>query len=244
MKRMLAVLTALALCAAAVGLFVFRPQAGAAPHSEEPTPSAARLLSVGPRLTSNQTAQPLAVYGERLEPGMRLALGPPLSRELPLKVVDERHAYTRLPADVTLPVDLPQASVTVKLVVPQGPAPEGEGRLDVVNDAAFPDLFAMALAPDGSTAFVASPPTDTVFAVEVGTGKVTALAVGDGPSALATYKDAGGRPWLAVAHRFSPELRLFALDAPGSEPRVLPAPVGAMGLAVDARGEVAFVAEQ
>jgi DNA-binding beta-propeller fold protein YncE len=244
MKRNLAVFTALALCAVAVGFAALRSREAEVPRAVEPARPAARLLAVGPRLTSNQTAQPLAVYGERLEPGMRLALGAPLSRELPLKVVDERHAYARLPADLTLPVELPQASVTARLVVAQGAAPEGEVRLDVVNDAAFPDLFAMALAPDGSTVFVASPPTDTVFAVEVGTGKVTALAAGDGPSALATYKDAGGRPWLAVAHRFSPELRLFALDAAGGAPRVLPAPVGAMGLAVDARGEVAFIAEQ
>jgi hypothetical protein len=244
MNRTLAVLAALALCAAAVAFLALRPREAVAPRPVEPSRPAARLLSVGPRLTSNQTAQPLAVYGEGLEPGMRLVLGPPLSRELALKVVDARHAYTRLPAEVALPAELPQASVTARLVAAQGPTPEGAVRLDVVNDAAFPDLFAMALAPDGSTVFVASPPTDTVFALEVASGKVTALAAADGPSALATYKDAAGRPWLAIAHRFSPELRLYALDTPGGLPRALPAPVGAMGLVVDARGEVAFIAEQ
>lgn len=244
MKRNLAVLVALALGASAVAVVALRPREAQAPRAVEPAQPGARLLSVGPRLTSNQTSQPLAVYGERLEPGMRLVLGPPLSLELPLKVVDAGHAYTRLPAGLELPVELPQASVTARLVAPRGPTPQGEVRLDVVNDAAFADLFAMALSPDGRTVFVASPPTDTVFAVEVGTGQVTPLAAGDGPSALATYNDAGGRPWLAVAHRFSPELRLYALDTPGGAPRVLPAPAGAMGLAVDVRGEVAFVAEQ
>ncbi len=245
MKRTFAVVAALALCLGVVAVFVSRAREQPAPRPAEPARPAARLQAVGPRLTSNQTSQPLAVYGEGLEQGMRLALGPPVSRELPLKVVDARHAYTRLPADVVLPPELPQASVTVRLVAPSGSAsPEGEARLDVVNDKAFPDLFALALSPDGRTAFIASPPTDTVFAVEVGSGQVTALATADGPSALATYKDAAGRPWLAVAHRFSPELRLYALDTPGSAPRVLPAPAGAMGLAVDARGEVAFVAEQ
>ncbi|MFL5343784.1 MAG: MtsA protein [Hyalangium sp.] len=245
MKRTFAVVAALALCLGAVAIFVSRAREPSAPHPGEPARPAARLQAVGPHLTSNQTSQPLAVYGEGLEPGMRLTLGPPVSRELPLKVVDARHAYTRLPADVVLPPELPQASARVRLVAPPGSAaPEGEVRLDVVNDAAFPDLFALALSPDGRTAFIASPPTDTVFALEVGSGKVTALAAADGPSALATYKDAAGRPWLAVAHRFSPELRLYALDTPGSAPRVLPAPAGAMGLAVDARGEVAFVAEQ
>jgi DNA-binding beta-propeller fold protein YncE len=245
MKHTLAIVASLVLCAGGVALFVSRSREQPPARPEEPTRPAARLVAVGPRQTSNQTSQPLAVYGEGLEPGMRLALGPPVSRELPLKVVDARHAYTRLPADVVLPPELPQASVKARLVAAgAGPAPEGEARLDVVNDTGFPDLFALALAPGGDMAFVASPPTDTVFALELATGKVTALATADGPSALATYKDAGGRPWLAVAHRFSPELRLYALDTPGSAPRVLPAQVGAMGLAVDVRGEVAFIAEQ
>lgn len=245
MKHSFAMLAVLALCVGGVALFVLRSEKPLAPPPPEPARPAARLLAVGPRQTSNQTSEPLAVYGEGLEQGMRLALGPPVSRELPLRVVDARHAYTRLPADVALPPEQPQVSVTARLVAAQaGSATEGEARLDVVNDTAFPDLFALALAPDGGTAFIASPPTDTVFALEVASGKVTALATADGPSAITTYQDAGGRPWLAVAHRFSPELRLYALDAPGSAPRVLPAPAGAMGLAVDRRGEVAFIAEQ
>jgi hypothetical protein len=255
MKHTIGVLTALALCVAGVAIFLQRssePRPAAdstdqipAPHPTSPTRAAARLVAVGPRLTSNQTSEPLAVHGEGLEQGMRLALGPPVSRELPLKVVDARHAYARLPAGVVLPPELPLASVEVRLLAAAGsPGPEGVARLDVVNDAAFPDLFALVLAPDGRTAFIASPPTDTVFALEVETGRVTALATADGPSAIATYKDAGGRAWLAVAHRFSPELHLYALDTLGTAPRVLPAPVGAMGLAVDVRGEVAFIAEQ
>ncbi|WP_224242080.1 NHL repeat-containing protein [Hyalangium gracile] len=249
MKRTLPVVVALVLCLGVVAVLVARSGSGeppaARPDAQAPAAPAARLLSVGPRLTSNQTSEPLSVYGEGLEQGMRLALGPPVSRELPLKVVDARHGYARLPADVSLPPELPIASVTARLIAPAGkPAPEGEARLDVVNDAAFPDLFALALSPDGRTAFIASPPTDTVFALDVGSGQVTALATADGPSAIATYKDVAGQSWLAVAHRFSPELRLYALDAPGSAPRVLPAPVGAMGLVVDAKGEEAFVAEQ
>ncbi|EAU67035.1 hypothetical protein [Stigmatella aurantiaca] len=237
MRRALAVFVALAI-PLAVGVLFLRTR-------EAPPPSPrARLLAVGPWLTSNQTTQPLAVYGEGLVAGMRLALGPPLSRELPLRVVDAGHAYARLPAGLVLPEEQPQVNVSVRLVGDGGAEAEGEKRLDVVNDTAFPDLTELVLAPDGRTAFIASPPTDTVFALEVATGQVTPLAVADGPSALATYNDAGGRPWLAVAHRFSPELRLYALDSPGSAPRVLPAPVGAMGLAVDARAGVAFIAEQ
>ncbi|WP_225409854.1 NHL repeat-containing protein [Stigmatella hybrida] len=238
MRRALAVFAVLAVPLAVGGVLAVSPRA-----APPPVPRA-RLSAVGPWLTSNQTSQPLAVYGEGLAPGMRLALGPPLSRELPLKVVDARHAYARLPAGLALPVDQPQVNVTVRLVADGGAAPEGEKRLDLVNDAAFPDLTELALSPDGRVAFIASAPTDTVFALELATGQVTPLAVGDGPSALATYNDAGGHPWLAVAHRFIPELRLYALDALERAPRVLPAPVGTVGLVVESPGEVAFLAEQ
>src|SRR5690348_8610872 len=112
MKQTLPVVAALALCLGAVAVFVLRPkdQPAAPAPVAAPARSAARLVAVGPRLTSNQTSEPLAVYGEALEPGLRLVLGPPVSRELPLKVVDARHAYARLPADVKLPPELPIAS--------------------------------------------------------------------------------------------------------------------------------------
>jgi sugar lactone lactonase YvrE len=233
--RKLAVAAVLGVVAA-VGVVALRRDA----PSVTPAPVVGpRLVSVGPRLTSNETSQPLSVHGERLAPGLRLALGPPLSRELPLTVVDAGHAYARLPAGLALPEDVPQVVVEARLL----PGGEGSAPLTVVNDAAFPDLTGMALAPDGRTLFIASTPTDTVFALEVEGGRVERLAVGDGPSALATYNDAGGRPWLGVAHRYAPELRLYPLDAPGSAPTVLPAPWGVLGLEVDGSGGVAFVAE-
>jgi hypothetical protein len=238
------VLAAVVVLAAAGGV-VLRQRApagsGASPPAEStPRP---RLVSVGPRLTSNETSQPLSVHGERLVPGLKLALGPPLSRELPLVVVDAGHAYARLPAGLALPEDLPQAVVEARLTREGGAPGEGSARLTVVNDAAFPDLTALALSPDGRTLFIASPPTDSVFALDVEAGRVERLAVGDGPSALATYNDASGKPWLGVVHRYQPELRLYALDAPGSAPRVLPAPLGAHGLEVDGARGVAFIAE-
>ncbi|WP_239470897.1 MtsA protein [Archangium violaceum] len=202
-----------------------------------------RLDAVGPRLTSNQTSQPLAVHGEGLVPGLRLVLGPPLSRELPLTVLDSRHAYVRLPSDLGIPAEQVQAVVTARLAGPPEVETEGEASLTVVNDAAFPDLTEMVLSPEGGTLFIASPPTDTVFALDVASGRVERLAAGDGPSALSTYKDTGGRPWLAVAHRWAGALHLYSLGVPGSAPRVLPAPAGALGLVVDGARGVAFVAE-
>jgi hypothetical protein len=231
---------ALVVVLAAVGVVALRRSTSGSHAETSPAVSAPgpRLLSVGPRLLSNETSQPLSIHGERLVPGLTLSLGPPLSRELPLVVVDAAHAYARLPAGLALPEDLPQAVVEARLA-----GGEGSARLTLVNDAAFPDLTAMALSPDGRTLFLASPPTDTVFALDVASGRVEPLAAGDGPSALDTYNDATGTPWLAVAHRYQPELRLYPLDAPGSAPKVLPAPVGAHGLTVDGARGVAFVAE-
>ncbi|WP_369945888.1 MtsA protein [Vitiosangium sp. GDMCC 1.1324] len=240
MTRSIQIIAAIAACfvlLAATGVVLWRHGAGPGPV---PHP---RLESVGPRLTSNQTAQPLAIQGEGLAPGLRLVLGPPLSLELPLTVVDARHAYAKLPAGVGSAADQVQAVVTVRLAGPPDMAPEGEARLTVVNDSAFPDLTAMVLSPDGRTLFIASPPTDTVFSLDVSSGHVEPRVMGDGPSALATYVDAGGRPWLAVAHRWAGALHLYALDAPGSAPKVLPAPAGALGLVVDGARGVAFVAE-
>ncbi|WP_323383375.1 MtsA protein [Myxococcus dinghuensis] len=240
-----------ALLWTAAGVVAFRLSRGAdAPvvpaEAARPPSTAPRLVSVGPRLTSNETSQPLALHGERLVPGLRLSLGPPLSLELPVTVVDAGHAFARLPGHVPLSEDLTQAVVEARLVAPAGsPAPEGSAPLTVVNDTAFPDLTAMVASPDGGRLFILSPPTDTVFSLDVASGKVEARAVGDGPSAFATWKDARGKAWLGVVHRYQPELRVYALDE-GADvaPRVLPAPLGASGLEVDGARAVAYVAEQ
>ncbi|MCP3138998.1 NHL repeat-containing protein [Pyxidicoccus xibeiensis] len=237
------VLAALVAVGSAVGVVVLRQGATSPEAVSGGVSPGATLTSVGPRLLSNETSQPLSIQGERLVPGLTLALGPPLSRELPLTVVDSRHAYARLPADLALPEDTGQVVVEARLALAGGARTEGVSRLTVVNDAAFADLTAMALSPDGRTLFLASPTTDTVFSLDVEGGRVERLAAGDGPSALATWQDASGRPWLGVVHRYQPELRLYALDAPGSAPRTLPAPLGAHGLEVDGARGVAFIAE-
>lgn len=195
----------------------------------------ARLLTVGPRLLSNQTSQPLSITGEGLAAGMELLLGPPLNQSLKLTVVDERHAYARLPAHASAGT-FPEAVIDVTLS-----RAEGKATLRLINDTTFPDLTALARSRDGSLLFALSGTTDTVFRVEVATKQVTAIPVGDGPSALATLLDAEGTEWLAVAHFFEGALVLLKMSDP-SVKRTLPAPRAASGLVI--HGGKAFVAEQ
>jgi len=211
----------------ALGLGVLRRPAGPLP----------RVRDVGPRLVSNQTSQPLALYGQDFQRGMTLVLGAPLPRELPLTVLDDGHAYARLPAELLLPPERVQAEVPVAVRTADGRL-SAPVTLTVVNDAAFQDLTTLAQSEDGRFLFAASAPTDTVFAVEPSTGRVTPLKVGDGPSALAVWKDT-----LVVAHAFSPELRLLRFDGVNAEQRSLPAPAYAAGLVVDGARGIAYVAE-
>ena len=62
-------------------------------------------------------------------------------RTIPLAVVDDRHAYARLPP-LSVPPGEVQQIFQVTLEGGEGAAP-----LIVVNDAAFPDLTALAVGP-------------------------------------------------------------------------------------------------
>jgi DNA-binding beta-propeller fold protein YncE len=199
----------------------------------------ARLSSIGPRLLSNQTSQPVAVQGEGLTPGLTLSLGAPVLREVPLTVLDERHAWARLPAHLALG-DAAEVAVPVTLKSPAGPPPSGAATLTFANDTGFPDLVALALSPDGARAAVVSTTEDTLYVVELASGAVRAMPTADGPSAVASWTAAdGGTSWV-VAHQFAPTLRLITLDGAASVD--VPAPASASGVLVS--GDVAFVAEQ
>jgi hypothetical protein len=187
-----------------------------------PEPS---LLSVGPRLISNQTSYPLEVRGSGLKSGMTLDVK---GTKLPLFVLDEAHAWARLPAGLSLPLDQVQVQVAVSLSGSKKTLP-----LQVVNDTAFPVLSAMVLSSDAQTTYVASLTQDLVFAVDLGGGEVKRLPVGDGPSALGLWKGA-----LLVAHRFAPELRVQQTDGTF---RSIPAPANAASLLVEQ--DVVFIAE-
>jgi len=198
--------------------------------------SGPRLHSVGPRLISNQTSQPLSILGEQFTVGLALKLGPPLNLSVPLTVLDSRHAYARLPAN--LPVG--NASETLINATLEGGS--GSAELRVIGDTSFPDLTAAVLSSDGAHLFAISGPEDRVYDIELSTGTSRPIAVGDGPSAIAIWSDERKQEWVLVAHQFAPELWLSPVGE--GEVRKLAAPSNASGLAVDARRGVVFIAEQ
>jgi len=201
---------------------------------QRPEPS---LLDVGPRMVSNQTTQPLSLLGANLRRGMRLRLGKPFDHSVPLTVVDARHAYARLPGDLTLPEETVQ--VTVSLSV-EGQRARSEVGLTVVNDAAFADWTLLVRA--GDVLWAASPTTDVLARIDPATGEVTRFPGGDGPSALAVWTAPDGAPRLAVAHAWAKEV--WILDArSGAVLRTLAAPAYATGVAIDPERRLLLVAE-
>ncbi len=211
-----------------------------------PVPSA-HLSRVGPTRASNQTSQPLALYGDGLLSGMQLQVGAPVSRTLPVTVVDPGHAYARLPA-VELPPGQVEAKVLLNLITAEGKPVPGQPLLTLINDAAFPDPQALVLSRDGRFAFVASPTTDRVHVLEVSSGRVGVLPAGDGPIALDTLESEG--QWVVAAHAYAPLLRLWRTDGAHGEAlftdappvRDLPTPTPARALKVAGDG-TAYLAE-
>lgn len=194
-----------------------------------------RLLAVGPRLLSNQTSQPISIWGTHLKAGMKLELTGAVTLSLPITVLDETHAFARLPAHLESADGLAEGAIKVNVT-------GGETKvapLILVNDTHFPDLTALAASPDGAWLFALSGPDDHVYALEVATKQVTRLQTADGPSALAVWTDSSKKPWLVVAHRFSPMLMLLPIG--GGDPKSLPAPANATSLVV--KGDQLFLAE-
>lgn len=166
---------------------------------------------------------------------MQLELGAPLSQSLPLTVLDDRHAFARVPGGLALGA-LPEVVVEAKV-----PGLTGSAQLRFINDTAFPELAALVRSRDGSKLFALSGTTDTVFQLDVATHAVTTLQVDDGPVALATWLDAEKNEWLAVAHQYAGSLLLISVKDP-SVRRTVPAPANVAGLLIS--GDRAFLAEQ
>jgi DNA-binding beta-propeller fold protein YncE len=213
------------------------PKVAAVPDAGPPGPPRPVLLAAGPRLLSNQTSQPMSIFGEHLTQGLKLKLGPPVDRLLPLTVLDAQHAFTRLPADLALPRGQPEALVEVTL---EGGI--GNDKVRLINDTDFPDLVALALCPDGKTAFVADVTQDKLLAFDLATHAVTEVPVGDGPTALAAFADEKGEGRVAVVHRFAPRIDVVSCNALHNKVS-FPAPANAEAVWVEPRGTVAFVAE-
>ncbi len=196
-----------------------------------------RLVDVGPRVVSNQTGQPISLYGEHLRPGMKLRLGAPFDRTVPVTVVDARHAYARLPSDLTLPPETAQVTTVLSI---EGQRTRSEVGLTVVNDAGFADYTLLVRA--GDLLWAASLHHRHPGPHRPGNGAVTRFTGGDGPSALAAWTEPDGTPRLAVAHAWAPEL--WILDGrTGAVLRTLAAPAYATGLAVNPVRRLAVVAE-
>jgi len=194
-----------------------------------------RLLAVGPRLLSNQTSQPLSIWGTKLAAGMTLKLTGAVTLELPLTVLDETHAFARLPAGLESADGLAESQISVALNGGEGEVP----KLTLINDTHFADLTALVSSPDGAWLFALSTPDDRVYAYEVKTKQVTQLQTADGPSAIAVWTDGEKKSWLVVAHRFARTLRLLPIG--GGDPRDLPALSSATRIAV--KGDQLFLAE-
>ena len=200
------------------------------------------LRAIGPSLISNQTSQPVALYGEGFRAEMQLHLGLPFDRDVKVTALDARHAYARL-SGLSLPASTVETTITVTLSRLQDFQVSGEAKLTVVNDSEFPDLISLTCSADGRFAFAASTTTDKLIAVDLASHHLTEISVADGPSALSNWIDADRREWIAVTHAFAPELHLISASGPGEQRRVLPAPASATGLAIDRESGVAYVAE-
>ncbi|MFL5321544.1 MAG: MtsA protein [Myxococcaceae bacterium] len=198
----------------------------------QPSIALPQLAAIGPRLLSNQTSQPIIVYGDQLEPGLTLSLGTPFNRKIALVPGDGHHAFARLPADLRIDPNTVQQDVTCTI---EGGI--GAARITIVNDAAYPDFFAMTATADG-TRYVISPTTDTLY-VQSPDGGTQTSATNDGPYALAIERtDAGERVW--IAHRYSPTLQAFEGNTSTVQ---LPAPSYASAIAIDSKSHIAYVAE-
>ncbi len=166
---------------------------------------------------------------------MTLKLTGAVTLELPLTVLDETHAFARLPGNLESADGLAESQISVALNGGEGDVP----KLTLINDTHFADLTALVASPEGAWLFALSSPDDRVYAFEVKTRQVTQLQTADGPSAIAVWTDGEKKQWLVVAHRFSPTIRLLPVG--GGDPKDFPALGSATRIAV--KGNQLFLAE-
>ncbi len=207
------------------------PRVVAVPDASAPAAPQSVLKTVGPRMVTNATSTPLTITGSGLSKSTTLVLGPPAMLRLPIVVLDDGHAFTRLPAGV----DLGPMSEAVVEASLEGAS--GRAELRFINDIRFPELVAMVQTRDGKWLVVASTTEDVVYAVELATKKVTRVDVSDGPSALAPL----GLSSVVVGHLYSPEVRVIDLAATPASVTSAPAPPLTASLLIN--GETVYLAE-
>jgi YVTN family beta-propeller protein len=210
-----------------------------------PACSRGRVIDVGPRRVSNQTAYPVMIYGEKLARGSSIRLGPPASLTLPTAWIDERHLGAVIPGGLAADQPKSERAVQLEVLAPDGKPLAGHAELTIVDDLGFPTPCALAVSGDGARVFVASRSTDEVWVYPRRDGVASArVHVGDGPRALAIVPAAaapGGEELLAVADELAPELHLLKTGDPSARQTIIPVRVGAQDVIADPAGRRLYV---
>lgn len=191
-----------------------------------------RLDAVGPLQFSNQTSTPLTLWGQRLPRHARVVLEP--GPTLDATWQDEAHLGVVVPP-LVLPRDQVRTRVRVRVETDDGQRIAGESFVDVVNDAAFRDVTALAADGHGHVAVV-SGNTDELWL------DGQPRAVGDGPRAVTVWRD-GAEAWWVVTLEEEGALRLISTSTP-SRTRTITVGGRPQAVVVDDVRRLAYVSER
>ena len=142
---------------------------------------------MGPRLISNQSKNPLRIYGTNLPEGVKAVISGSTRRVLDTVRVDESELYALIPEDL-VPKSAPAQSVFEVGLLHGKKVLPGRAQLTVVNDTGFFVPTRLYLAEDQKALFVISPNTDELLVVDLNTKKIDRVHTGDRPIALAQTK--------------------------------------------------------
>ncbi|MEM6862422.1 MAG: MtsA protein [Myxococcota bacterium] len=210
------------------------------PSAVESSTGLPKLVHISPRHISNETPYPLRIVGEGLRPGLELQLARKEERfSFELRPIDDRLSIAVVEG-LSIPPQLSLAEFRASLVSSDGDPSSGTAPLWVVNDAEYGTATSLAVHPQGSSVFVASRHTDQIH-VHDGSGW-RSLKTADGPIDLATWIPPGKAPWLVVAHRWAPELRLLRMDDSSGPHRTVTVPAGTSRVAVS--GNFAYLSNR
>jgi hypothetical protein len=192
----------------------------------------ALLRAAGPLQISNRTSTPLTLWGQRLPRHARVVLEPGPTLEATWQ--DDEHLGVVVPP-LALPREQVRTRVRVRVVTDSGEPIAGEAFVDVVNDAAFRDVTALAADGQGHVAAV-SGNTDELWL------DGQPRAVGDGPRAITVWRD-GEEAWWVVTLEEEGALRLLSTRTP-TRTRTIALGGRPQAAAVDDARGVAYVSER